>query len=144
MHGTKYDYSKVDLNLPFKAKVEIICPKHGSFFQRKDSHTGGAGCRFCVHEGYTGKYKYTTEEYVLKLKEIYGETLLFDKTEFNGTKERVTVTCPIHGDYTAIAASLLKGHHCQKCNGDSQRTTLSEFKIRANELHKIFMITLNV
>lgn len=36
-HDGKYDYSKVEYNTN-KNKVEIICPKHGSFYQRPDSH----------------------------------------------------------------------------------------------------------
>jgi len=47
VHGDKYDYSKVEY-IGIKRKVEIICPVHGSFWQRPNTHISNkAGCRFC-------------------------------------------------------------------------------------------------
>lgn len=46
-HGNKYDYSKV-IYANNKTPVEIICPKHGAFWQRPDSHLHGKGCMFCA------------------------------------------------------------------------------------------------
>ena len=46
VHGDKYDYSKVkyiDLETP----VEIICPIHGSFYQKPEHHLMGHGCQKC-------------------------------------------------------------------------------------------------
>ena len=46
VHGNRYDYS----NLKYQKasdKVNIICPKHGSFAQRGTAHLSGAGCLPC-------------------------------------------------------------------------------------------------
>ena len=48
-HGDFYDYSRVDYR-GSREKVEIICPKHGSFWQRADTHLEGKGCSQCGHE----------------------------------------------------------------------------------------------
>ena len=45
-HDEMYDYSKVDY-VNERVKVEIICPKHGSFFQNPSDHIGGHGCPIC-------------------------------------------------------------------------------------------------
>jgi hypothetical protein len=45
-HGDKYDYSKV-IYLGSMKKVEIICKKHGSFWQRPAQHKSGVGCPGC-------------------------------------------------------------------------------------------------
>lgn len=46
-HGNYYDYSKVDLNGKLN-KVEIICPKHGSFWMMPSLHISrGQGCPKC-------------------------------------------------------------------------------------------------
>lgn len=37
IHGSQYDYSKVDYKTN-KEKVCIICPKHGEFWQRPQDH----------------------------------------------------------------------------------------------------------
>lgn len=45
-HKNKYDYSKVNY-VDSKTKVCIICPEHGEFWQRAQSHINGCGCRKC-------------------------------------------------------------------------------------------------
>lgn len=47
VHGNRYDYSKVNY-INVKTKVEIICPVHGSFWQRPDGHLSGFGCAKCI------------------------------------------------------------------------------------------------
>jgi hypothetical protein len=49
LHGNKYDYSKV-VYLNNKTKVEIICKRHGSFYQTPNDHIGKHGCRTCSEE----------------------------------------------------------------------------------------------
>ena len=46
IHNNKYDYSKVKY-VKAQEKVEIICPKHGSFFQTPNKHLIGRGCPIC-------------------------------------------------------------------------------------------------
>ena len=46
IHNNKYDYSKVEY-INNKAKVCIICPEHGEFWQRPDRHLMGQGCPVC-------------------------------------------------------------------------------------------------
>ena len=43
VHGNKYDYSKV-VYVNNNTKVEIVCPEHGSFFQRPNDHLKKNGC----------------------------------------------------------------------------------------------------
>ena len=47
IHGSKYDYSKV-VYKNSQTKIEIICPIHGSFFQKPNNHIHGKkGCTKC-------------------------------------------------------------------------------------------------
>jgi hypothetical protein len=47
IHYNKYDYSKV-IYINSYSKVEIICPEHGSFFQKPGDHIHSkAGCPVC-------------------------------------------------------------------------------------------------
>lgn len=46
IHGDKYDYSKVNY-ITKDNPVEIICPKHGSFWQKAHDHICGCGCPRC-------------------------------------------------------------------------------------------------
>lgn len=46
IHNEKYEYIKNSF-ISLKEKVEIICPKHGSFKQRARHHIKGSGCPIC-------------------------------------------------------------------------------------------------
>lgn len=46
VHGDKYDYSEVDYDGTFK-EVKIICPTHGDFEQKPNTHLKGHGCSKC-------------------------------------------------------------------------------------------------
>lgn len=62
------------------------------------------------------------EEYLTRVKEIHdGKGYDFSKTIYTGIKEKVTATCPIHGDFTIRADELLEGHGCQKCAKEEER-----------------------
>lgn len=46
VHGDKYDYSLTEY-VNQRTNVKIICPIHGLFEQKADSHIRGNGCRLC-------------------------------------------------------------------------------------------------
>lgn len=46
IHNNKYDYSKVEYKNN-RLKVEIICKKHGIFYQIPKDHMSGRGCLLC-------------------------------------------------------------------------------------------------
>ena len=63
IHGDKYDYSKVNY-VNYKTKVEIICPKHGSFWQTPACHFKCDGCPTCKGELSVSKQETELTEYI--------------------------------------------------------------------------------
>lgn len=49
VHGDKYDYSQT-VYVNQRTNVKIICPVHGVFEQKADSHIRGNGCRLCGYD----------------------------------------------------------------------------------------------
>lgn len=49
VHGERYDYSKA-LYTRATDKICIICPEHGTFWQKAISHIRGGGCPKCVYD----------------------------------------------------------------------------------------------
>ena len=47
IHGDRYDYSPVKY-VDSATKIQIICSKHGTFWQKPNSHIRGSGCAFCT------------------------------------------------------------------------------------------------
>lgn len=70
IHQNKFDYSKV-IYINGTTKVEIICSKHGSFFQYPQDHLQGNGCLFCHKENLkSGIY---SRKYFLNKDVLYNE-----------------------------------------------------------------------
>lgn len=52
----KYDYSKT-VYQDMHSKVLIICPQHGEFYQRAQSHLSGSGCPMCKYDAHMERIK---------------------------------------------------------------------------------------
>jgi len=67
VHGDKYDYSRVNYKTN-KEKVEIICPIHGSFWQKPNSHLSTkSGCLICCES----KGEIAVEKFLQKHNIVY-------------------------------------------------------------------------
>lgn len=138
IHGDKYDYSKAE----YKGKnnfVTIICPIHGEFEQRAYAHLRGGGCMKCARKLSSQKQIYTNEEFIAKLKEIYGDKYDYSKVDYKGNKTKITLICPEHGEFSKIASDLLhKKTGCPFCNQEHKRKHFAlgkdEFVKRSTEL----------
>lgn len=63
VHGEKYDYSQT-VYVNQRTNVKIICPKHGLFEQKADSHLRGCGCQLCGRESenYKGVHNWSDKQ----------------------------------------------------------------------------------
>lgn len=59
--------------------------------------------------------KQSREEFLNKLKTIYGDKYDFSKTEYIDYNTKVTITCFKHGDFTQYPSQLMRGYACPKC-----------------------------
>jgi very-short-patch-repair endonuclease len=127
-HGNKYDYSKVNY-INNKTKVIIVCPIHGEFLQRPDSHINGKGCSKCG-----GNIKLTIKDFIIKARKIHGNKYDYSKVNYINSWTKVTMGCPIHGKFLQEPNSHLQGHGCQKCLG-LKRLTTKEFIKKSIKIH---------
>ena len=109
IHNYKYDYSKVDY-VNSRTKVIIVCPKHGEFEQKPNSHLNGKGCAKC-----SGIAKLTTEEFIKKAREVHGDRYDYSKVEYVDTKTKVCIICSKHGEFEQMPNHHLRGCDCPKC-----------------------------
>jgi very-short-patch-repair endonuclease len=83
VHLAKYDYSKVNYTNA-KIPVEIICPEHGSFFQKPNNHKNGSGCPKCAQENSESKGERKVREFLESNNIKYSqEVKLFDNYRFD-------------------------------------------------------------
>lgn len=134
VHGDKYDYSKVDYKSG-KDKVCIICPTHGEFYQAPSNHLRGQGCFGCSNS------VPTTKEFIKRAKEIHGSRYDYSKVDYKGNKTKITITCPVHGNFEQQPANHLHGQGCPTCNvgfsSDSKLSLLSDSDVEQLSVHQL-------
>lgn len=134
IHGNKYDYSKVEYK-GNKEKVCIICPFHGEFWQKPNTHLSGSGCRDCSYENRITRVCNSKDWFVEKAKKVHGNKYDYSKTIYNGIKEDVLINCPIHGDFYQKAFTHLDGSGCQKCSLENRKMNTSDYVRRCVDVH---------
>lgn len=79
--------------------------------------------------------KFTTEFFVRKSKEIFGEdTYSYEKTVCNGACDDVIITCKKHGDFVKKAtAHIHQKQGCPMCSRGINNT--AEYILKAREVH---------
>ena len=115
VHGDKYDYSKVEY-VDSHTKVCIICPEHGEFWQTPNNHLSGNKCKLCANEQISKNQTFSTQDFIQKASIIHNNKYNYDKVKYTSCRDKVIITCPIHGDFLQTADIHLRGCGCQKCN----------------------------
>ncbi len=113
IHNNKYDYSLVKFELMFK-KVEIICPKHGSFWQIPANHINHKqGCNQCARE----KTRLSLESFIKRANIIHNNKFNYTNCSYTNCVTKVEIICPRHGSFLQKPGAHLKGLGCSKCSG---------------------------
>jgi hypothetical protein len=134
VHGDKYDYSKVEY-VNKRTKVCIICQKHGEFWQTSGNHIQGNGCPKCRNEANGERLRTSLLDFLKKARYAHGDKYNYSKVKYIGTKSKVCIVCPDHGEFWQEAKSHTNGVGCPKCSGKHVPTT-KEWITSAREVHK--------
>lgn len=81
----------------------------------------------------------TTEEFIKDARKVHGDKYDYSKTRYVKSSLKVTITCPIHGDFEVTPNNHLRGNQCPEC-GKIQRIksntkTTEQFITRAKQVH---------
>lgn len=142
-HGNKYDYSNSKYENKRK-KVKIICKEHGEFEQYPRQHISGSNCPKCF-----GNFKYDTEEFIKKAKEVHGDKYDYSLTVYEGTTKKVDIICKKHGKFKQLANNHINSskNGCPKCNRSKGEELIEYFLINNGikyETQKIFESCRNI
>lgn len=134
VHGNKYDYSKTKY-VKNSEKVCIICPKHGEFWQIANDHKRGKGCPYC-----SGVGRLTKDIFVERANKVHNNKYCYDKTEIINTATKITIECPIHGEFEQIPHDHLSGAGCPECGKKATwdargRITTNDFVKECKKIH---------
>lgn len=86
--------------------------------------------------------KKSTNQFISEAKSIHGDWYDYSKTDYQGAGTKVTITCPVHGDFYQSPGSHIAGYKCRKCGlnqqSQSSRMTFDDFLVKANDRHNGF------
>lgn len=110
-HNNFYDYNKTRY-LNWRSDIVVTCPNHGDFTINAGSHAKGKGCLSCND----GTKKYTTEKWIEKAKEKYGNKYDYSKSIYRGTRKPIIIICKEHGEFTKWGDKHLSNDKFAECN----------------------------
>ena len=104
----------------------------------------GGGCPPCSLKQRAQAQMKTPEQFLIDAKNVHGDKYDYSKTVYTGAFEKVTITCPIHGDFEQAASSHTKGSGCFECGLEVTQEafaknyvplTTAQFIQKAKEVH---------
>ncbi len=119
-HNGKYSYEKtvvVDRNKP----VIITCPEHGDFLQTPRDHISGKGCHECGKKGSKEAKQKDTAYFLENARKTHGDKYDYSKVVYTKAKEKVTIICPIHGEFQQTPCGHVRGAGCPHCKGELRK-----------------------
>lgn len=129
VHGIEiYDYSKV-IYVNARTEIEIVCPKHNSFWQTPNDHLSGCGCPSCWKEHLGELKKLTLEEFVEKARKIHGNLYDYSKVKYIDSHGEIEIICSKHDSFWQSASSHLCGCGCPKCRSSKGEIAVRKFLI---------------
>lgn len=122
--NNKYDYSKV-IYSGTNNKVTIICPEHGEFYQTISNHLKGqCGCKQCRGKSADFEVIRTKEDWIQQVHKKFGNKFDLSKVEWKGSREKVCIICPEHGEFWCLPYGFLQNTYgCPKCQTYLKYTT---------------------
>lgn len=138
VHGENLFFDKVvyDNN---KKHVVVTCKIHGDYEATPANILKGRGCPACARINRGMTLRKSSQQFREEVESILGDRLDFSKTNYVTAKQKVTVICPSHGEFTSLPQTLLLGRGCDKCASEElsvrYRMGKEKFTRRAEEMH---------
>ena len=124
IHNKFYSYDKVNY-INAKTKVIITCPAHGDFLQLPYKHISGNSCMECFRDSKSLNDK-SNKFHTNIFNKVHNNFYSYNKFTYTQAKNKIIITCPIHGDFEQGYASHKRGQGCAKCCYDRNRLTQKE------------------
>lgn len=125
-----------------KKYVEVRCNIHNHTFMTKPNWLHhGANCQKCYDDRRGKALRKLPSQVLLDFRQVHGYkyTYPYLEEEYKTNKTKITIVCPIHGEFKQTPNQHLRGRGCPKCadakNGLKKRLTTEEFIKKARAKH---------
>ncbi|MCM7083351.1 hypothetical protein [Enterobacter roggenkampii] len=122
VHGNVYDYSRVDYR-GASVPVVIGCRIHGDFKQKPIAHQQGKGCPKCGNAAKGASLRRTTHtararKFFAKVRQVHGDRYDYSRAVYVNAHTKITIGCPVHGDFEQEPQHHATGHGCRQCRDE--------------------------
>lgn len=108
-------------NYKWNEKLEIICDKHGSYFQRMDHLFNGVKCGKCANEERAKSLTMCVDEVIKKANLIHNNSYDYSGVVFKKMKDTVKIVCKQHGPFFMTMNNHIYNHQrCPRCSNISR------------------------
>jgi hypothetical protein len=115
VHESRYTYDSTSY-IKISEKVKINCPEHGWFIQNASSHIDQKqGCPDCGRESQSQKRQLGIETFLERARNVHGTKYDYSNVNYLNQIKKVTIICPIHGQFYQEPQNHLTGSACPKC-----------------------------
>lgn len=96
-------------------------------------------CPICSRNKSSSKSKDSINQFIEKANQVHKGFYDYSKVEYKASRSKVTIVCPIHGDFDQTPNSHIMGCGCPLCaveaNATSKRKTQESFIEESNKIH---------
>ncbi len=139
-HGDLYEYD-ISNYINSRTEIKVNCKKHGVFKQLPKVHTNGGHCQKCIKEKRAIERLLTNEQFISKSNMIHQNKYDYSLTYYKSYRDKVSITCKLHGKFKQLAANHLMGHGCKECAiSDNVKLHISntdEFIEKSKKIHHL-------
>jgi hypothetical protein len=114
VHGDRYDYHAFTPESN-KAKALIACRTHGPFMQSPKDHFSGRGCPKCGQAQRVAPIRISFANFLKRARQLHGDRYEYDRAEFTGMKNKITIVCKKHGPFTQTPDDHTQNRGCPSC-----------------------------
>ena len=82
---------------------------------RPANHLNGQGCPKCGNLNKGIYQKSNTQDFIKKSKIVHGDKYDYSKVEYKNNRIKVTIICPLHGEFSQKPLDHLHGSGCPEC-----------------------------
>jgi hypothetical protein len=80
--------------------------------------------------------------FIQKVNKVHDGFYSYNKVNYINARTKITITCPVHGDFEQLPYNHLIGKGCNRCSVDRNKNiftkSISEFIIQSDIIHKNF------
>ena len=115
LFSEKYNYSEVKY-FNSQTKVEIICPIHGKFSMKPNSHLNGQNCPKCGRVNANRNIRTIYSTALKRFKSVHGDKYEYLEETYVDFTTKMVIICSTHGEFSITPhAHYSMNAGCRKC-----------------------------